>query len=90
MIKFLKLLSIAAAGVAALVPASLLAQDDAAKEPKLSDHPAVIVSRNWTRADYINKLAIYPHPAEIWWYLHDPRTMDHSFPKKTDQPQPRS
>ncbi|HXZ96288.1 MAG TPA: hypothetical protein VEG37_04460 [Burkholderiales bacterium] len=82
MSKFLKLLSIAIFGTAVLVPTLLLAHDDAAKEPTLSDHPAVIVSRKWSRPDYMSKLAIYPHPAEIWWYMRDPRTPNHSLPRK--------
>jgi hypothetical protein len=79
----LKPMLAAIVATAILAPASLLAHDDAVKEQSLSDHPAVIIFKKWTQSDYVSKSAIYPHPAEIWWYMHDPKTADQPLPKKS-------
>ena len=59
-------------------PESMLpAHDEPAIEHTLGDHPAVIISKKWNRSDYMSRMAVYLHPATIWWYLQDPNAPDH-------------
>ena len=58
----------------------LPSHDVAAKEHAFGDHPAVIVFKKWNQPEYESRAAIYPHPAAIWWYMHDPKTLEHPLP----------
>lgn len=67
-------------GTAIVVPTLLPAQNDAAIEHTLGNHPAVIIFKKWTQPNYISTTAIYPHPASISWFMHDPNARNLAVP----------
>jgi len=73
----LKSMLMAIVGIVAVAPTLLLAYDEPTSEHTLGDHPAVIISKKWNRSDYMSRMAVYLHPATIWWYLQDPNAPDH-------------
>lgn len=75
----LKSMLMAFVGVVAVAPTLLLAHDEPAIEHTLGDHPAVIISKKWNRTDYMSRMAVYPHPATIWWYMWEPNAPDHPY-----------
>ena len=76
----LKPMLMAVVGAAIVAPTLLPAQDDATSEHTLGDHPAVIIFKKWNQADYMSRMANYPHPASLRWYSHDPNAPDHPVP----------
>lgn len=77
----LKSMSMAIVVAVVVAPTLLPADDEPASEHTLGDHPAVIISKKWTQSDYMNRTAVYLHPAALWWYMHDPNAPDHPLPK---------
>ena len=73
----LKPMLMAIVGAAIVAPTLLPAQDDAASEHTLGDHPAVIIFKKWTLSDYMSGTALYLHPATLWWYMQDPNAPDY-------------
>lgn len=69
------------AGVLGAVAAPVLQAHADRKEHPLGDHPAVLISKQWTPSNYTSGTAVYLHPATGWWYLPDPNAADRPAPE---------
>lgn len=69
------------AGVLGAVAAPVLQGQADRKEQPLGDHPAVLISKQWTPSNYARGTAVYLHPATGWWYLQDPNGPDQPAPE---------